>query len=112
MKIALDGFGGDHAPLAMLEGAALAVAEYGVDVVITGDEAVLRKTALEHNISLAGLEFPTPRMSSASAKNPTTLLQEHRDSSLGRAFTLLSEGKVDALVSAGSTGAIVVGGTF
>ena len=54
MKIALDGFGGDHAPLAMLEGAALAVAEYGVEVVITGDESVLRKTALEHNISLAG----------------------------------------------------------
>ncbi len=112
MKIALDGFGGDHAPLAMLEGAALAVAEYGVEVVITGDESVLKRTAVEHNIPLAGLHFSDTKDVIDICEEPTTLLQEHRDSSLGRAFTLLAQGEVDALVSAGSTGAIVVGGTF
>ena len=112
MKIALDGFGGDHAPLAMLEGAALAVAEYGVEVVITGDESVLKKTAVEHNIPLTGLHFSDTKDVIGICEEPTTLLQEHRDSSLGRAFTLLAQGEVDALVSAGSTGAIVVGGTF
>lgn len=112
MKIALDGFGGDHAPLAMLEGAAMAVAEYGVEVVITGDEEVLRKTAQEHGVPLTGIGFSDTKDVIGICEEPTTLLQEHRDSSLGRAFTLLAQGEVDALVSAGSTGAIVVGGTF
>ena len=38
MKIIMDGFGGDHAPKAVLEGAAAAVKEYGVDILITGKE--------------------------------------------------------------------------
>ena len=43
---------------------------------------------------------------------PTSLLKAHKNSSLGLAFQILNEGKADALVSAGSTGAIVVGGTL
>ena len=43
---------------------------------------------------------------------PTSLLKEHKDSSMAVAFKVLAEGKADAFVSAGSTGAVVVGGTF
>ena len=45
MKIVVDGFGGDNAPLAVLQGCALAVEEYGVEILVTGDEGSLRKTA-------------------------------------------------------------------
>ena len=38
MKIIVDGFGGDNAPLAVLQGCELAVKEYGVDLIVTGDE--------------------------------------------------------------------------
>ena len=57
MKIIVDGFGGDNAPIAVLEGCAAAVKEYGVQLIVTGDEAKLRKAAAERNISLDGIEI-------------------------------------------------------
>ena len=42
MKIILDAMGGDNAPLAVLQGAAAAVKEYGVDLILTGQEKVIR----------------------------------------------------------------------
>ena len=57
MKIIVDMMGGDNAPLAVLEGAAQAVKEYGVTILGVGDEAVVRKTAEEHNIPLDGIEL-------------------------------------------------------
>ena len=55
MKIIVDMMGGDNAPLAVLEGTAAAVKEYGVEVIGVGDEALVRKTAAEHNIPLDGI---------------------------------------------------------
>ena len=43
MKIIVDAFGGDHAPLEILKGSAMAVEELGVDILLTGDEQVIRK---------------------------------------------------------------------
>ena len=58
MKIVVDGFGGDNAPLSVLEGCALAVAEYDdVEIIVTGDEANIRKVAAENNISLDKIEI-------------------------------------------------------
>ena len=44
MKIIVDMMGGDNAPLAVLEGVAQAVKEYGITVVGVGDEALVRRT--------------------------------------------------------------------
>ena len=55
MKIIVDMMGGDNAPLAVLEGTAAAVKEYGVEVIGVGDEALVRKTAAEYNIPLDGI---------------------------------------------------------
>ena len=49
MKIIVDMMGGDNAPLAVLEGTAQAVKEYGVQVIGVGSEELVRKTAAEHN---------------------------------------------------------------
>ena len=57
MKIIVDMMGGDNAPLAVLEGAAQAVKEYGVQLIGVGNEALVRKTAAEHNIPLDGIDF-------------------------------------------------------
>ena len=112
MKIALDGFGGDLAPLAPLEGAAQAVKEYGVEVLITGDEEVLNKTAKEHQIPLDGITFVHTTDVIDICDDPTSLLKEHSESSMAVAMQLVRDGKADAFVSAGSTGAIVVGATL
>ena len=55
MKIIVDMMGGDNAPLAVLEGTAQAVKEYGVQVIGVGSEELVRKTAAEHNIPLDGI---------------------------------------------------------
>lgn len=112
MKIIVDGFGGDHAPLAVLEGCAAAVKEYGVDLIVTGDEAVIRKTAAEHQISLDKIEIVHAPDVISMHDDPVSLLKAKSESSMAVAFKLLKEGKGDAFVSGGSTGAIVVGANF
>ena len=112
MKIVVDGFGGDHAPLAVLQGCALAVEEYGVDILVTGDETVLRKTAEENGVSLNGIEIVHAPGVITMENDPTSILKEKADCSMAAAFNLVKEGEGDAFVSGGSTGAIVVGATF
>lgn len=112
MKIVLDGFGGDLAPIEPLQGAAAAVTQLGVTVVVTGDEKTLRETAATHQISLAGIEIvDAPRVMPIEAE-PTKLLKEYADSSMAVGLQLVADGKADAFVSAGSTGALLVGATF
>ena len=57
MKVIVDGFGGDNAPLAVLEGCRMAADEYDVEIILTGDEQKLRDCAEEHGISLGGMEI-------------------------------------------------------
>ena len=45
MKIIVDAFGGDNAPLEILKGCQMAVEEYGVDILLTGSETIIRQTA-------------------------------------------------------------------
>lgn len=112
MKIIVDGFGGDNAPLAVLQGCELAVKEYGVDLIVTGDEEILKKTAREHNISLERITFHHAPGVISMEDEPTALLKEKADCSMAAAFQLLKAGAGDAFVSGGSTGAIVVGANF
>ena len=55
MRIVIDGFGGDHAPLEPMRGAAQAVAELGVEMVVVGDSEKLENCAKENNIPLEGI---------------------------------------------------------
>lgn len=112
MRIAVDGFGGDNAPLSVLQGSAMAVAEYGVEILMTGKEEVIKKTAAENNISLNGITIVNTEDVIEVCDDPTSILKEHKDSSMGVGMRLLVEGKADAFVSAGSTGAIVVGSSL
>ena len=57
MKIILDAFGGDHAPLAPLQGAEMAIKEYGVEVIAVGDIAKMEAVCKENNICTDGMEF-------------------------------------------------------
>ncbi|MBQ8175544.1 MAG: phosphate--acyl-ACP acyltransferase, partial [Oscillospiraceae bacterium] len=52
MKIIVDAFGGDNAPLEVIKGAAEAVAKLDVEVVLTGNEKIIKDTAAENGISL------------------------------------------------------------
>ena len=113
MRIVVDAFGGDNAPLAVVKGAALASKEYGVDITLTGSRETIENCIKENNITFAGQLniIDTPDVISMHDE-PTSILKVHKQSSMAMAFKELADGNADAFVSAGSTGAIVVGGTF
>lgn len=112
MKIIVDAFGGDHAPLAVIEGCRQAVDELGAEILLTGDEEKIRQAAAEAKISLDGMEIVHAPSVIPVEEDPTTLLKKYADSSMAVGLRLLSEGKGEAFVSAGSTGALVVGSTL
>lgn len=112
MRIIVDAFGGDNAPVEILKGAAQAVATYDCDIILTGDEEKIRQSAQENGISLNRMEIVHASDVMTMEDHPKSILREHKDSSMAVALRLLSEGKGDAVVSAGSTGALLMGGTF
>ena len=112
MKIIVDAFGGDNAPLEILKGSALAVEELGVEILLVGDENKIRDCAKENGISLKNMEILHADKVFEMEYDPKTVMKEHSDTSLAVGMKALTEGKGDAFVSAGSTGAIVMGATF
>ncbi len=112
MKIAVDAFGGDNAPLEIIKGAADAVKEYGVDIVLTGNEEVIKKCAEDNGIDISGMEIAHIEGIFDMHDQPTDIVRSKKDTSLGLALQLVADGKADAFVSAGSTGAVVAGATF
>ncbi|MDF2567123.1 MAG: plsX, partial [Oscillospiraceae bacterium] len=112
MKIIVDGFGGDNAPLAVLQGCEMAVKQHGVDIIVTGDESIIKEVADKNNISLHNIDIVHAPTVIDVEENPVRILKEKNDCSMAVAFKLLAEGKGDAFVGAGSTGAIVVGASY
>ncbi len=112
MKIAVDAFGGDNAPLDVIKGAALAVEEYGAKIILTGDENIIKKVAQENNISLDNIEIVHTTDIIEVTDEPTDILNVHAQSSMAVAMKLVVDDKAQAFVSAGSTGAAVVGASL
>ena len=112
MKIIVDMMGGDNAPLAVLEGAAQAVKEYGITVVGVGDEALVRRTAQENSIPLDGIELVNCTEVIDMCDEPARAIRQKKDSSIVVGLNMLKDGKGDAFVSAGSTGALHVGASL
>lgn len=112
MNIIVDAFGGDNAPLEVIKGAAEAVAKLDVDVTLTGNESIIKKTAEENGISLDRISIIHTESVIDIHEEPTEVIKGKSDCSMAVGLKALSEGKGDAFVSAGSTGALVVGATF
>ena len=112
MRIILDAFGGDNAPLEILKGAALAVKEYGHTVLLAGREEEIRRVAAENGISLEGMDIADAPGIIGMDDEPKSILKEHKDCSMAEGLRRLAAGEGDALVSAGSTGALIMGATF
>lgn len=112
MKIIVDAFGGDNAPLEIIKGAMLAVDEFGVDIVLTGDKNKIAECTENNKIRLKNTEIVDADGVITMHDDAKSVLKEKADSSMGTGFRLLNEGAGDALVSAGNTGAVTVGATL
>ena len=113
MRIVVDAYGGDNAPLEIIKGAADASNQFGCEITLTGNLAEIVKIIAEIKLTFNGnlIIVDTDDVISMH-DDPTTILKSHSDSSMALAFKELCEERADAFVSAGSTGAIVVGGTL
>ena len=112
MKIIVDMMGGDNAPLAVLEGTAQAVKEYGVQILGVGNEELVRRTAADNNIPLDGIELVNCTQVIEMCDEPARAIRTKKDSSIVVGLNMLKDGKGDAFVSAGSTGALHVGASL
>ncbi|MDE6726408.1 MAG: phosphate--acyl-ACP acyltransferase, partial [Oscillospiraceae bacterium] len=112
MKIVIDGFGGDNAPDEVLKGAALAVKDLRIEVAVTGEPETLKERTAALKIAEAGIEIVEAHGVITTEDNPRSILKANAGTSMGVAFNMLARGDAAAAISAGSTAAIVLGGTM
>lgn len=112
MKIAIDAFGGDNAPDEVVKGAVDAVKEYGVDIVLTGDTKKLDECFERLGLSKEHITFEQADGVIEIEDNPKMILKEKKNCSMGVAMQMVADGRADAMISAGSTAALVMGGTL
>ncbi|WP_367258683.1 phosphate acyltransferase, partial [uncultured Ruminococcus sp.] len=112
MNIVIDAFGGDNAPLEVIKGSIDAQKDFGVDVTLVGDETKIKKCAQDNGLDITALHIKHADTVIEICEEPTEVIKGKKDCSMAVGMKMLADGEGDAFVSAGSTGALVVGATF
>ena len=113
MKIAVDVMGTDYGPAEIIKGVLQAVSEYGCDVVLVGDQEVIRRElAREHQENNPRVTIHHASQVIEMQDHPGISVKKKKDASIVVATHLLHEKECDALVSSGSTGAAVASALF
>ena len=114
MNIALDMMGGDFAPLETVKGAAAYLTDSPGDIRLTliGGEAQIKAHLMNHPIPADKFTIVHAAEVIGMHEHPTKALKEKQNSSIAIGFQLLASGKTDAFISAGNTGAMMVGSLF
>ena len=108
MKIIIDAMGGDNAPREIIKGALRAKHELGIDLILVGQEEAIRACLPAGE----DVEIVDAREIITMEDDPSTATRRKKDSSMAVSLRLLKEGAGDAVVSAGSTGALLTGATL
>lgn len=103
--------GGDKDVLEFVRGAVMAKKEYEAEITMVGDEQKIREALAAEKSDAALFEIVHAPDVLSMEDNPLSIRREHKDSSMATALKLVAEGKGDAAVSAGNTGALFIGGT-
>lgn len=111
VKVALDAMGGDNAPAEIIKGGVEAINESDkVKVFFVGQEDVVKKELAKYTYNAKQVEVVNATEVIETAEPPVMAIRKKKDSSIVKALTMVREGVCDAYVSAGSTGASLVGG--
>ena len=111
VKVALDAMGGDNAPGEIVKGAIDAVTENKeVKVYLVGKEALVKDELSKYKFNAEQVEVVDATEVIEMAEPPVMAIRKKKDSSIVKALHLVKEGTCDAFVSAGSSGAVLVGG--
>ncbi len=114
MNIGLDMMGGDFAPLEAVKGVQEFIAVSKDDIVLTliGDTEKIESLLKEYSVPQTNLHIVHAEQMIEMHEHPTKALREKQKSSIAIGFHLLATGKIDAFISAGNTGAMMVGALF
>lgn len=114
IRIGLDMMGGDFAPLEAVKGVAAFLAENstGVQLVLIGDENKIQEQLVSFPLPSESYQIVHAPEVIEMHEHPTKALKEKPQSSIAIGFQLLATGKTDAFISAGNTGAMMVGALF
>ena len=107
LNIAIDAMGGDHAPGANVQGALWARSELGVNLTLVSDEPLIRKEQGKNGNRDDSIQIHQCSQMVATDELPLKVLRHRKDVSIMVAFDLARRGDVDAVVSAGNSGATV-----
>ena len=111
VKVALDAMGGDNAPGEIVKGAIDAITENKeVKVYLVGKETLVRDELSKYKYNAEQVEVVDATEVIEMAEPPVMAIRKKKDSSIVKALHLVKEGTCDAFVSAGSSGAVLVGG--
>jgi glycerol-3-phosphate acyltransferase PlsX len=113
MKIIIDAMGGDNAPQEIVKGAVQAIKEFNkVEIILVGDEDKIQDVLKNEDYNADKFQIIHTTEVISNNESPTLAIRRKKDSSMVVGMKLLKEGKGDAFISAGSTGAILAGGLF
>jgi glycerol-3-phosphate acyltransferase PlsX len=114
MNIGLDMMGGDFSPLEAVKGVLLYLngSSAPVTLSLVGDEQQIDPLLKEYNIPSGSVKIVHAPQVIGMNEHPTKALKEKQQSSIAVGFRLLATGKMDAFISAGNTGAMLVGALF
>lgn len=114
MKIGIDMMGGDYAPLEAVKGIGLYLSGHTVPVelYLIGDQPKIEALLAEHQVPMDQIRVIHAEQVIDMHEHPTRALKEKQKSSIAIGFHLLASGKMDAFISAGNTGAMLVGALF
>lgn len=111
VKVALDAMGGDNAPIEVVKGAIEAVNEKEqIQVLLVGKEAAIRAELEKYIYSSERIKVVNAEEVITNDEAPVMAIRKKKDSSIVVALNLVKHKEADAFVSAGSTGAVLVGG--
>ncbi|MDO4941870.1 MAG: phosphate acyltransferase PlsX [Lachnospiraceae bacterium] len=111
IRIAIDAMGGDYAPVEVVKGAVDALKEHNnVKIILVGDSTEIDRELSQHEYNKKQIEVVHTTQVISCNEAPVEAIRKKKDSSLIVALKMVKEGKADAVISAGSTGAVLVGG--
>ncbi len=111
VKVALDAMGGDNAPFEIIKGGIEAInTSDKVKIYFVGQEEIIKDELAKYTYNSEQVEIVHATEVIETAEPPVMAIRKKKDSSIVKALTMVREGTCDAYVSAGSTGATLVGG--
>ena len=112
MRVIIDAMGGDNAPEAIVKGAVRAKNELGVDITLVGRVEDIQACLKNEAANEADFEIVDAREVITMDDDPSTATRRKKDASMTVALNMVRDGRGEAVVSAGSTGALLTGATL